>query len=97
MTVEGAKAFGIARHLIEQDRRRGAAALFRQHLGDGAHFGVPMGAVDMQQLAHLLHFLEPSAQTAIADLSGGSLLSEHGGHRRSPSPIKGSYSLDAES
>ena len=62
LSVEGAEARRIAGHMVEQDRGRGAAALFGQHVGDGAHLDVPMGAVDLAQLAHPLDLSEPAAQ-----------------------------------
>ena len=65
LAVERTVAFGIARHVVEQDRRRRAAALFREHVGDGTHLDVPVGAVDLAQLAHFVDLLEPSAQPAI--------------------------------
>ena len=65
LAVQRAEALGVARHLVEQDGRRLAAALFGQHVGDGAHLDVPMGAVDVLQLAHLLDLLQPAAQAAV--------------------------------
>ena len=65
LAVERAKALGIAGHVVEQDRRRGAAALLGQHVGDGAHLDVPVGAVDAHELAQLVHLLEPAAQAAV--------------------------------
>jgi hypothetical protein len=69
MSIEGAEAFRIARHLVEQDRRRGVVAALGQHLRDAAHFRVPMRAVDVQQFADALHLVEPAPQAvAIMDL-----------------------------
>ena len=42
--------------------------LLGQHLGDAAHLGVPMGAVDVQELAHALHLVEPVAQAAVVNI-----------------------------
>src|SRR5258705_4800739 len=66
MAVERAEPFCIAGHVVEQDRGRRAATLLGEHLGDAAHFGVPMGAIDAEQFAHLLDFIQPSPQAAIA-------------------------------
>src|SRR6185312_5822268 len=68
MAVEGAVALGIARDVVEQQRRRGAVAVFGQHVRDGAHLGVPMGARDALQLAHSLDLIDPAAQAAIPAL-----------------------------
>ena len=68
VAVERAEALRIAGHLVEQDRRRGAVRLLGQHLGDAAHLGVPVGAVDAEQFAHALHLVEPVAQAAVVDV-----------------------------
>jgi hypothetical protein len=62
MAIEGAKTLGIAGYLVEQDRRRSAAAFLGQHVGDGAHLDIPVGAVDVKEFSHALHFFEPAAQ-----------------------------------
>src|SRR5258706_9431990 len=65
MTIKGAESLGVPRHLVEQDRRRAAAAFFSQHLRDRAHLGVPMSAVDAHELTHSVDLLEPSPEVAI--------------------------------
>jgi hypothetical protein len=84
VSVEGAEALGVARDVVEQDGGRSAAALFRQHVGEGAHLDVPMGAVDLEQLSHSADFVEPSAQPAIADLAFGNGLGDQGRHAALP-------------
>ncbi len=68
LAVKRAVAFRIARDVVEQDRRRGAAALLREHVGDGAHLDVPVGAVDLAQFPELVDLLQPAAQPAILHL-----------------------------
>jgi hypothetical protein len=65
LAVKRAVAFGVTGHVIEQDRRRVAATLFGEHVGDGAHLDVPMRAGDALELAKALNRVEPAAQPAI--------------------------------
>ena len=65
LPIERAEAFGIARHIVEQDRRRAAPAFFREHMRDGTHLHVPMGAIDPAQLSQLVDVIEPTAQSAV--------------------------------
>ena len=65
LPVQGAVALRVAGHVVEQDGGRGAAALLGEHVGDRAHLDVPMGAVDLAQLAELVDLLEPAAQSAV--------------------------------
>ena len=65
LAVKRAEAFGITGHVVKQDCRRGAAALFGEHVGDGAHFDVPMRARDAFELAEAIDHVDPAAQTAI--------------------------------
>jgi hypothetical protein len=66
LAVKRAEAFGVTGHVVEQDRRRGAAALFGEHVGDGAHLDVPMRAGDALELAEPIDRVDPAAQPAIA-------------------------------
>src|SRR4051812_39883153 len=66
MAVKRAETFGIARYLVEQDRRRIATAFLSQHLGDRAHLGVPMRAVDSHQFIHFFDAVDPPSQVAVA-------------------------------
>ena len=66
MAVERAVTLRISRNLIEQQRRRRAVAVLGEHMGDGAHLGVPARAVDAHELAHFLDPIDPAAQAAIA-------------------------------
>ncbi len=68
MAVQRAIALGVARDFVEQQRRRGAMAVFGQHMGDGAHLGVPARAVDAHEFAHAFDLIDPAAQAAIAAL-----------------------------
>ena len=65
LPVERAEAPGIAGYVVEQERRRAAAARFRKHVGDGTHLDVPVGAIDLAQLPHLVDLFEPAAQPAV--------------------------------
>ena len=84
VSIEGAETLRVAGNFVEQDGGRGAAAFFREHMGEGAHLDVPMGAVDLQQFAHPADFIEPSAQPAIADLAFGNGLGDQGRHAALP-------------
>src|SRR6266567_3600246 len=66
MTIERAVAFRISRDFVEQQRRRGAMAVLGEHMGDGAHLGVPAGAIDADEFAYFLDLVDPAAQAAIA-------------------------------
>src|SRR5262249_15635243 len=65
LAVERAVAFRITRDFVEQNRRRVAAALLGKDMGDGAHLNIPMGAVDVLQLPHLVDLTEPAAPAAV--------------------------------
>jgi len=52
-----------------------------------------VGAVDVQELAHLLHLVEPAAQAAIFDGSLRGSLDEGGGHGVSPRKHAAAYCL----
>jgi catechol 2,3-dioxygenase-like lactoylglutathione lyase family enzyme len=66
LAVERTITLGIAGHVVEQDRGRQPAVFFGEHVGDGAHLDVPMGAADTLKLAELFDRLQPAAQSAIA-------------------------------
>src|SRR5439155_26682491 len=66
--IQRAKALRIAGNLVEEDGGRGPAALLREHVGERAHFRVPMRAADAKQLAHLVDLLEPFPEAAISHL-----------------------------
>ena len=59
LPVKRAETFYIAGHMVEQDCRRRAAALFREHVSDSAHLHIPVSAVDPTQLSHLVDLFEP--------------------------------------
>ena len=48
VSVEGAEPFRISRNVVEQYGGRVTPALFGEHMGDGAHLGVPMSAANPQ-------------------------------------------------
>ena len=68
LAVERAKTLRIAGHVVKKNRRRAAAAFFGEHVGDGAHLDVPMGAADALELAEFFDLLKPPAQAAVAAL-----------------------------
>src|SRR2546425_13379488 len=43
-----------------------AAAFLGEHVGDGAHLAIPVGAADPQQLTELVHLIDPSPEIAVA-------------------------------
>ena len=69
VAVKGAKTLRISGNLVEQDRRRRVARLLGEHVGDSPHLDIPMGAIDMQQLAHPVDFIEPGAQATVLDFA----------------------------
>ena len=69
VAVKGAKTLRIPGNLVEQDRRRRVARLLGEHVRDGAHLDIPMGPIDMQQLAHPVDFIEPGAQATVLDFA----------------------------
>ena len=71
LAVKRAIALRIARHFIKENRRRLALAGFGEHLRDGAHLSVPVGAINPLQFTELLHLLQPVAQTMVADRARG--------------------------
>src|SRR5262249_23712728 len=65
LAVKGAIALGVTGDVIEQNGRRGAAALLCQHVGDSAHFDVPMRAGNALEFAEAIDRVDPAAQAAI--------------------------------
>ena len=78
VAVQRAEALGVAGNVVEQDRRRRVVALLGQHLGDAAHLGVPVRVVDVKQLAHALHLVEPAAQAVAVPAAGLGFAVEQG-------------------
>jgi hypothetical protein len=59
LPIKRAETFGIARYVVEQDRRRAAAALFREHVRDGSRRVVSSPPASIQRAAS--HFLTAAA------------------------------------
>jgi hypothetical protein len=68
LPVKRAITLRVAGYVIEQYRRRSAAALFGEHMGDGAHFDVPMRARYAPEFTEPIDGIDPTAQTAIASV-----------------------------
>ncbi len=66
LAVEGAVALWIAGHVVEQQSRRSAAALFGDHMGERTHLDVPVGAGYALQFAEFVHLIDPAAQAMIS-------------------------------
>src|SRR4030095_3077674 len=56
----------IARHFVEENRRRLPLAALRKHLGNGTHLSVPISAINFAQFAELIHPFQPIPQTAVS-------------------------------
>ena len=72
-------ALGVARDVLEQDGRGIVGLGVIDHLGDGAHIEVPIGAVDAQQFELILRKFSRSRQPVKAVWY--SLLGKHCLHR----------------
>jgi hypothetical protein len=82
---DGAKTFGIAGNVLEQDRRRRLFAV--DDLGEGAHLQLPVRAPDAAQLAGALYALDGLAQIGMRVLivvPQPAALNRSHGRRRAP-------------
>jgi hypothetical protein len=65
---QDAEALRIARDVVEQNRRRVFRSRVIDHLGDGADFEVPIGPVDLLQLAQGVGASQPLAQVLVGSV-----------------------------
>src|SRR4030095_11754400 len=66
LAVQCLVSLRIARHLVEQNRRRLSLAALRKHLCNGTHLSVPMSAINFAQFAQLINLFQPIPQTAVS-------------------------------
>jgi len=65
LSEENPKAFGIARDVIEEERRYDSGALAVDQLGYRSDLEIPVGAMNSFELSYGLHDFEPVPQVRV--------------------------------